>query len=250
MSGSVPFVSRISPWTAQPLTDASKDAKLRATLNLTAERVIYGRQAIIAGWGGLGIGASMMALSIAGWVMVLPLKTIQTEIWVADRSTGIITKPISVSDAPTQFSPAMDEHALYTLIMAREAWVYERDREDDHMAKIMSSPEEQARINAARQKPGSNAVDIGEKGHVVIENQRYFLQATDKDSKTHRYLVRFTRTVWRGSTPDPSETWTASVDFQWHPERAMNPADRALNPGGFVAIAYSSKSDIPDKRRQ
>ena len=35
---------------AQPLTDASKDAKLRAVLSIAAERVIYGRQAIIVSW--------------------------------------------------------------------------------------------------------------------------------------------------------------------------------------------------------
>ena len=48
-----------SPWTAKPLTDASKNAKFRAVMDLSAERVILGRSAIVIGWvlGGVGVTA-------------------------------------------------------------------------------------------------------------------------------------------------------------------------------------------------
>lgn len=245
-----PWLSKISPWTAQPLTDAAKDAKVRAILNLHAERVIYGRQAIIGGWAMGGLGATMMAVSIWGWVHILPLKTIQNEIWVADASTGIIAKPLTIEDAPTKFGPATEEHFLHQFILAMERWTPDVDREMDHLAKIMASPELQAQINDRRLKPDSNAIAVGNAGHVEIENIHYFPQFTDKDSQTHRYLVRFQRTVWRGKNKESSEPWTATVDFGWHPERAMTPADRADNPGGFVAIAYTSDSDNKDTRRK
>lgn len=245
-----PWVSKISPWTAQPLTEASRDAKLRAVLSVAAERVIYGRQMIIVCWTVFGCGITLICVSIFGWVMLFPLKTIQNNMWIADQSTGIISKPLSLEDAPTHFGPAMEEHALHQYLLARERWIPETDREDDHQAKIMSSPEEQARINASRAKPDSNAVAIGSAGHIEIDNDHYFPQFMDKDSETRRYLVRFRRVVWRGSNQEPSEPWSATVDFAWHPERAMNPADRRDNPGGLVVVAYTAKSDIPDQRRQ
>lgn len=248
--GRTPWLSKISPWVAQPLTDAAKDAKVRSVLSLHAERVIYGRSAIITGWTMGGFGAAMMGISIWGWVMVLPLKTIQNEIWVADASTGIIAKPLTLEDAPKKFGTATEEHYLLQYLQARERWIPEMDRQNDHIAKIMSSPEEQARINEGRLRQEHNAVAIGKAGHVEIENVHYFPQATDKDSDTRRYLIRFQRTVWRGSNKESSEPWTNTTDFQWHPERAMTPADRADNPGGFVAISFTSNSDFKDPVRR
>lgn len=250
MSETNTWISKISPWTAQPLTDATKDAKLRAVLSLHAERVIYGRQAIIICWTVFVLGFVMICVSIFGWVMVLPLKTIQNEIWVADSSTGIISRPLRLEDAPTKFGAAVEQHFLSQYNKARREWIPELDRENDHLAKIMSSPEEQARINVERLKPDSDPVAIGQAGHTTIDNVRFFPQFTDKDSNTRRYLLRFQRTVWRGANKEASEPWTATIDFQWHPEWVMLPADRDQNPGGFVAIAYSAKSDLPDQRRQ
>lgn len=250
MSVRVPFASKIMPWTAQPLTDAAKDAKVRETLSQFAERVIYGQQAIMVSWTVFGLGAAMFGASIIGWVQILPLKTVVNVIWVADASTGIIAKPISIEDAPKKFGHATEEHFIHQYLLANERWTPEIDREMDHVAKIMSSPALQAQINDRRQKPDSNAVAIGNAGHVEIENVHYFPQFVDKESETRRYLVRFQRTVWRAGNKESSEPWTATVDFQWHPERAMNPADRDDNPGGFVAIAYTSDSDNKDTRRR
>ncbi len=72
-----PWVSKINPWYAQPLTDASKDAKLRAVLSIAAERVIYGRQAIIVSWVVFAVALALLCVSIVGWILILPLKTIQ-----------------------------------------------------------------------------------------------------------------------------------------------------------------------------
>lgn len=248
--GREPWKSKINPWVARPLTDDAKDAKVRQTLSLHAERVILGRSAIIAGWTMGGLGCFMMTVSVVGWVLVLPLKTIQNEIWVADSSTGIIAKPLSIEDAPRSFGGAIDEHFLHQYILAVERWVPETDREDDHLAKIMSSADRQAQINSDRLRPDRAQIAVGNAGHVEIENPHYFQQPPDEETNTRRYLVRFTRTVWRGSAVESREPWTASVAFQWHPERNMTPGDRALNPGGFVDISYSSESDNKDTKRK
>ena len=74
--------------------------------------------------------------------------------------------------------------------------------------------------------------------------------AIGKVGETRRYLVQFDRSVWRGANQDPTQAWSATVDFQWHPELPMRPDDRTDNPGGFQVLGYSASSDTPDQRRQ
>lgn len=248
--GRAPYKGRINPWIAQELTEAAKDAKVRATLNLYAESVIYSRSFIMGGWAMAGLGSAMMAVSVWGWVHILPLKTVENVIWVADSSTGIIAKPLSMEDAPKYFGAATEEHYLRQYVMAMERWVPEIDQEQDHISKIMSSREVQAWINDRRLKPESNQIAVGNAGRVDIENFHYFPKFVDKASDTRSYLVRYQRTVWRGTNRESSEPWSASVEFQWHPGAQMNPADRVDNPGGFVAIAYTADSDNKDNVRR
>jgi hypothetical protein len=49
-------ISKISPWTAKPLSDAAKNAKFRAVMDLAAERVILGRSAIVTGGRSAALG--------------------------------------------------------------------------------------------------------------------------------------------------------------------------------------------------
>jgi len=66
---------KIAPWRAQPLSDAAKSAHFRQVMDLSAERILVGRSAVIAGWSVGAAGAVMLAASVAGWMMFLPLKT-------------------------------------------------------------------------------------------------------------------------------------------------------------------------------
>ena len=152
-------ISKINPWTAKPLTDATKSAKFRAVMDLSAERVILGRSAIVTGWVIGSVGVLTFAASIFGWVTMLPLKTTEVTFYLVDKSTGIISQPVGLQDAPKLFGAAVEQQYLRRYIEAREGWVPELDEQNDHVAKIMSSPAEQARIADAR-----NAVDSPSRG--------------------------------------------------------------------------------------
>jgi type IV secretory pathway component VirB8 len=91
---------------------------------------------------------------------------------------------------------------------------------------------------------------LGKDGHVSLQNFRFHPLAIGKDGETRRYLVQFDRTVWHAETRDPTQPWSATVDFQWHPELSMLPSDRTDNPGGFQVLGYSASSDTPAKTRE
>jgi type IV secretory pathway component VirB8 len=137
-------ISKISPWTAKPLTDAAKNAKFRTVMDLSAERVILGRSAIVTGWVIGGVGVACFAASIFGWVTLLPLKTTEVKFFLVDKSTGIIGEPVGLQDAPRIFGAAVEQQYLKRYIEAREGWVPEMDERNDHVTKLMSSPDEQA----------------------------------------------------------------------------------------------------------
>lgn len=243
-------ISKISPWTAKPLIDAAKNAKFRAVMDLSAERVILGRSAIVTGWVIGGVGVACFAASIFGWVTLLPLKTSEVKFYLVDKSTGIIGEPVGLQDAPKLFGAAVERQYLKRYIEAREGWVPEMDERDDRVTKLMSTPDEQARYATGRNAPLSPVKALGKDGHVSVENLRFHPLALARDGETRRYLVQFDRTVWRGANKDPMQPWSATVDFQWHPELPMRPDDRSDNPGGFQVLGYSASSDSPDQRRQ
>jgi type IV secretory pathway component VirB8 len=243
-------ISKLNPWTAKPLTDAAKNAKFRAVMDLSAERVILGRSAIIAGWTIGGVGVACLAASVAGWVALMPLKTTVVKFFLVDKSTGIIGAPVGIEDAPKLFGAAVEQQYLHSYIEAREAWVPEMDEYNDHLTKLMSTPAEQARYADSRNAPTGPVRALGKDGHVSLQNFRFHPLAIGKDGETRRYLVQFDRTVWHGENKDPTQPWSATVDFQWHPGLSMLPADRTDNPGGFQVLSYSASSDTPDKTRE
>jgi type IV secretory pathway component VirB8 len=193
--------SKLSPWTAQPLSAASKDKHFRAMMNLSAERVILGRSAIVVGWvmGGVGLTAFCAAIFLV--VELMPLKETKYVFEEIDKSTGIISQPVGIQDVPKMFGEAVEAQYLRRYVEAREGFVTEIDERNDHLAKVMSMPDEQARYVDSRSAANS-PVRLGKDGHVALENFRFHLLGVAKDGITRSYLVQFDRTVWHGAGKD------------------------------------------------
>lgn len=242
-------IRRLVPWTAKPLSAAMKDNKFRQVIDMNGERFLLGRSAIMVGWALGGTGVVCLLASAITVSTLFPLKRTEIKFYSVDQSTGIIGEPVSIADAPKIFSQAQDQQYLRRYIEAREGYVYEMDERNDHLVKIMSTPDEQARIQDKRNAPTFAGKVLGKDGHVQVENFRFHQLAGGRD-RSRSYLVQFDETVWRGSTKAPTKPWSVTVDFQWHPELPMRPDDRSDNAGGFQVIAYSANPDTPDTRRQ
>jgi type IV secretory pathway component VirB8 len=235
----------MNPWVARPLTVASRDAKFREAMSVKAERAIMSRSAVVAAWAVFAAGVGSLVVSSAGWMIVLPLKTVEPRFYKINEVTGTIEETTSsVKDAPRLFGSAVDAHTLYLYLKACEAYDPNEDKENDHVCKVMSSPDQQARQNARRKDPTGPLMALGRDGHVDLENLRYHLGATDLATGTHRYTIQYERTVWRGPKADPKQPWTATVEFQWHPEMSMTDADRGLVQSRVTREAgWAAKTD-------
>lgn len=242
-------INRLVPWMARPLSAAMKDRHFREVMDLNAERFMLGRTAIICGWVLGGVGVISLLASAITVATLFPLKRTEIKFYSVDQSTGIIGEPVGIQDAPKLFTDAQDWQYLRRYIEARESYVYEMDQANDRVAKVMSSPEEQARVANARTSPEHPARKLGKDGHIQIENFR-FHQLAGGRNRARSYLVQYDMTVWRGTNKEPTKPYSATIDFQWHPELPMLPADRSINAGGMQVLAYSANPDTPDTRRQ
>ena len=233
-------------WLAKPLSPDRRQEKFQQLRSLNADRAILGRSVLL---GGLGVGAiGVMALGGAiGWVTYLP-KTVDCRpfAFIADKTTGIISQPLNLTDAVVSFPEATDRQYLKRYILARSQYVPETDQQSDQLAKLMSTPDEQARIVAERARMDSVTKRLGQTGYVQIEDVRMYRQP-DGANLTRSYFVRFQATEWKDGRSSPAVSWSGTIDFQWHPELMMLPADRDDNPGGFQALVYSVSPDN-DKR--
>ena len=82
----------------------------------------------------------------------MPLKTTEVKFFLVDKSTGIIGEPVGLQDAPKLFGAAVEQQYLRRYVEAREGWVPEMDERNDHVVKIMSTPDEQARYRGRPQR--------------------------------------------------------------------------------------------------
>jgi type IV secretion system protein VirB8 len=242
-------ISKLSPWTAKPLSNAMKERKFREVMDLNAERVMLGRSAIVTGWALGGTGVICLVASAITVATLFPLKRTEIQFYTVDQSTGVIGRPVSIEDAPRTFGAAVEQQYLRRYIEAREGWVWETDERRDHVVKLMSMPDEQARIADRRNAPNYPARTLAKDGHIAVENFRFHPLGAGK-AGTRSYLVQYDATIWHGANKEPTKSWSATIDFQWHPELPMLPSDRSDNPGGFQVLAYSANSDTPDGRRQ
>lgn len=236
----------MAPWRARALSKASKEAKYRAVLDLNAERVLIGRQNMIGAYA-IGAVGILCIIGSAGLVVsVLPLKKTVPIFYAVDRSTGIIDQPVGVIDAPDTFTEAVDQMYLRRYVEAYEGWLLQTDQRSDHLIKIMSTPDQQARYMARRAAPDHPSKLLGKDGVVQVEPHFRFHRHPGGSAHTRSYDVFFEITSWRGNQKVATKSYTATVDFQWHPELDMAPDDRSLNPGGMQVIAYAAQPDIPE----
>jgi type IV secretion system protein VirB8 len=230
------------PWRARALSAAEKEAHFAEAQSYAAEMTEMARAARRAGWIVGSIGVAIGVVGVVCAATAFPLKRTQVQFIEVDRSTGYVGPSLGPTDAPRLFNQQTADHYLRDYIEAREGYVPETDDLMFHKAAIMSAPDEQVRYAAWRKSPLSSANVLGRTGYVRVENFHMSLLGKGT-AKTLVYLVRFDRVEVRGGQVEPMQPWSATVQFQWHPELPMNAQDRLLNSAGMQVIAYQAQPD-------
>jgi type IV secretion system protein VirB8 len=230
---------------AQPMTAAAKEALFQQAGGFQAEREMLARRALTTGWWVGGIGA---AIGVAGMICaatLFPLKTRDVAYIAVDQTSGSVGEMTSPKDAPKLFNETTIEGALRTYVELRENYLFETDSVAFHRVTIMSAPDEQVRFKAAHDEPLAPARALRDKGYVRVDDFHFYKVGTGK-AATLQYLVVFTRKEMRAGQPVPlkGDAYSATIDFQFHPEYPMAAQDRQLNWVGLQVLSYQTQAGI------
>lgn len=221
-------------------------ASYRRAVDLNSERALLGRSAIIAGFVAGMVGVAALVVTVVMIVLFLPLRRTEGVFYQVDRSTGIISQPVSLKDAPVLFEEATDRHYLSLYLQARLGYVADLDRRADHLVKIMSAPAEQARYVDERAKAIADK-SFGRDGTALIEHIRFFNDHVGGAGRAYTILAERVTVVGGRPVRTP---YTIHATFEWHPDLPMLPEDRDLNPGGFQMVSFTSTNEAEQSKPQ
>jgi len=239
-------------WPAETLSDASRAAFYKAALDryesAEADTKAVRRQGFLFGCGGMLVGVLGMAAALTVYHKA-PLPEPPGYILV-DKSTGWIGQPMTAIDIPAYYPEATKDAALRDFIVSCESYVPQTWAKIAwHACMIQATPDEQRRREA----------DIGRNGArypVALFGPTGWAMPTDfppgafvnigetgtGTSKTYNYRVRYRRTeVINGR--ESLVPYSAEIQFQFHPELKISPADRLINRTGLQVLAFSTVRD-------
>lgn len=237
-------MNAIARWKARPLRaderqDYLADAK---AFSLLGEMKAANRRTARLAWLVGGTGSLIGVAGVICAATLFPLKHTDLRYIEVDTSTGYIGDSVGVADAPKLFSEQVAHQYLRMYIEARETYVPQTDALQFARVQVMSAEDERVRFAAWHKDPLSPAQKLGRTGHVEVDNFHPVLQGKGR-AKTLEYFVRFKRRETQGATVGPWEDWTATVQFQFHPEMGMDAQERQINPAGMQVLAYHSYKD-------
>lgn len=234
-------------WENQTLTDESREAFYRATLDLQASQRATvksrGRLAMAFGFGGMGVGF-LAVVALLDVFHRTPVPPPPGYIFV-DREMGSFSDAVPAKDVPKSYPATVIEKALRDYIVACESYVPETwARSDFHTCMIMSSPAEQKRRQEDIGKAGTRyPPDVFGKGGWAFPTAfPKITRGNDTGSEAVEYEVRYERTEILNNR-ESRPRWTAHMVVTFHPELKMTPADRLLNPAGLQTISFSTTKD-------
>jgi type IV secretion system protein VirB8 len=226
-------------WTAEPLNDADREHYFRLARSRFDEFERIGKAVRRGAYIIAGLGSLVGVAGIVGGAAVFWMKENAPPNVIEVNSTTGETKWLHGEQAANGFPELTAQKYLREYIEYREGYVPDTAQRMAHRVAIMSSPTEQ-KLYADwfdYHNPRSPQTVYGRKGGVRVDNFHFIKQETGRN-KTQIYLVTFDRTEINDGVPDKAKHWTASVQFQWHPELRMEDQDRQINAAGFQAIAY------------
>ena len=233
--------ARIQPEQARALTPEEANLAYQDTLSYNAMMDRHNRNTIKWAWciGGAGVGVGLCGMVAAA--SLFPLKKIEVQYFLVERSTGWIGEAASPKDAPKLFGDLEQEAALQRYVELREGYVYETDQVSFNLAAAMSAPDEQRRYKALHDHERAPSRAMRDKGSVQVYNFR-FSKLGDGKADTKAYVVRFKRReVTQGSPlPRVDEDVEATIHYQMLPDRPMTLPARRQNPTGLYVISYNA----------
>ncbi len=214
------------------MIDPNNKAYLDAARDFEVDREVNNEKSKKIAWA-VATGACGVAVAAIVCISVmLPLKTIESVVIRVDNATGyaeIIQNPESPAAVPVE---SEHKYWLSTYVNAREEYSDAQGYANYRRVGLMSTVDEQGRYFPSMdpENPKSLLNTMGQTGRAEVRVQSITLP--DEGVAT----VRFTKIVKQDARTTESQ-WIATISYSYQ-GLPNDPADRLLNPRGFMVSEY------------
>ncbi|EOI3591739.1 virB8 family protein [Proteus mirabilis] len=193
-------------------------------------------------------GLAFSFLSLLGWIMMLPLKNTEVEIWTVDKNTGQTEKITRVNDESISKDEALGRYFVTQYVKYREGYNYFRLQHDYDMVMLWS---------ADSVANGYNAIFKGENRPTIIyrKAQRtvdidilypvFITPSSQKGDPDLLATVRFKKIIKDVTTNrSVEEAWIARMTYRFIPDAERKEKERNANPLGFVVTSFIAEKEM------
>ena len=182
-------------------------------------------------WRVAAAGLVLAAMAIAAIIILLPLKTSDTELWSVDKQTGRYEYMTRVKERDIAAEKALAHSLAAHYVRLREGYNYfslQRDYDDVQLFNGDQAPD--VIFNKAEY-----VVYIA-----IISNVH--APATGPDNLATLRIKRTIRRVADNSVK--TDVWNIRLTYRYVPHRQLTDSQREVNPLGFIVTSYQRDKEL------
>lgn len=173
----------------------------------------------------------LLALSLVGYSLLLPLKTVEPFVIRVDNATGAVDIVSVLTEAPQVYGEVVDKYWLNRYVQSRESYDYETVQATYDATVLLSAPEVQREFRGTYDGPEARDKVLGDRVRLRVRVRSI---TPSKDTA----VVRFVRTRHASEgLADVVESLVATIAFRYV-AAPMREEDRLVNPLGFQVTSY------------
>jgi type IV secretion system protein VirB8 len=179
-----------------------------------------------------------------GFVVLLPLKTVETVVLMVDRISGTAEVQQPESEARTTFGEEVDKYFISDYVVARESydWDLMQFNYDKVKAFSMVNGSTFAEWDTFIKSPKSPLAKLADKAKVVVE-----ITSRNIDTKTSTAVIRYSKTIigadGKPSALIPVTYYVATISYGY-PNPKLKPQERRLNPLGMKINSFRQVEEL------
>ncbi len=183
-------------------------------------------------WIAASVASGVAAVLAVGFVVLLPLKTVEHSLVRVDSSTGIVDQVVKLKDAQASYDEVMTKFFLRRIVILRETYTRGQLQSNYDQSVLFTAPQARNQLKAAFSFENSDGPykRYGELGTASVQFVNISFLARNIAQ------VRFIRTDAKGGSEFNSR-WVATVEYRYVSQPASEDA-RGVNPLGFQVVNY------------
>ena len=195
-------------------------------------------------WRVAATGLILAAMAIAAIIILLPLKTTDTELWSVDKQTGRYEYMTRVKERDISSEKALAHSLAAHYVRLREGYNYfslQRDYDDVQLFNSDSVNRDYLDGFNGDQAPdgifnkAAYIVDID-----IISNVH--APATGPDNLATLRIKRTIRRIADNSVK--TDVWNIRLTYRYVPHRQLTDSQREVNPLGFIVTSYQRDKEL------